>query len=100
RAQPSGAARSTTATPSEDLAALSAEDRATFARARAERDAARVQAAWTIAAPLFGKYPDVHAVQDLRCQLAMQRGLTSAQFHAECDRLMQLTPGAAEWWRK
>lgn len=81
--------------PADDLlAALTAGDRAVFEQAVVEQREGRLREAWSRAKPLFVTYPDVYAVQDLRCQLAMQMGGAWGAVQAECARLMQLTPGA------
>jgi len=58
--------------------ALSAPDRALFAKARAAQAQGQFAEARTLAAPLFQAYPDVYAVQELRCQVAMKVGLSMA----------------------
>ncbi len=78
------------------LEALADADRSTFEEAVKEQLAGRPRDAWTKAEPLFGRYPKVEAVQDLRCQLALQQGLLWDEVRAQCDALMQLTPGLTE----
>ncbi len=75
------------------LEALTDADRGQFEQAVQEQKAGRPREAWTKAEPLFGRYPKIEAVQDLRCQLALQQGLLWQEVRAQCDALMQLTPG-------
>jgi len=42
-------------------------DRSVYADAMNQVQAGRAQDAWTKAEPLFSRYPDVYAIQDLRC---------------------------------
>jgi hypothetical protein len=49
------------------------------------------EAAWALAKPLFAAYPEVYEVQDLRCKIAMTRGMSYDAARAECDPLMKLT---------
>jgi hypothetical protein len=74
--------------------ALTAADRALFERARAAEAAGNVADARTIAAPLFEAYPNLLAVQELRCQLAMKAQLTIEGEQAECRPLMRLSGSA------
>jgi hypothetical protein len=76
------------------IAALRDADRHIFAQAADAKQAGRVKDAWSIATPLFKAYPDVFAVQDLRCQLAMALGGAWDTVQAECEPLLRLTPGA------
>ena len=71
------------------IATLAATDRATYARAHASLSQGRIDEAWTTARPLFAAYPDVLAVQDLRCQLAALRA-TGASMKTECARMIEL----------
>ncbi len=71
------------------IAVLSVADRATYARAHASLAKARIEEAWTTARPLFAAYPDVLAVQDMRCQLATLRA-SGASVKAECARMIEL----------
>jgi len=74
-----------------EVAGLSEADRATYAKAVREQRAGRGSEAWDVAEPLFKKYPDVYAVQDLRCNLAMQLGGAIGNVQAHCERLLKLT---------
>jgi hypothetical protein len=77
--------------PAEDpLAALTITDRNTFRRAVADKEAGRLREAWEGAQPLFTAYPDVFAVHELRCQIAMAAGGSFAAVKAECARMMEL----------
>jgi hypothetical protein len=76
-----------------ELGKLTADDRRVYDRSREEREKGRTDDAWTLAQPLFAKYPDVTAVQDFRCQLAMKREVDWTRTRAECEGLMRLTPG-------
>jgi hypothetical protein len=80
---------------SPELSKLSAEDRRAYEQSRDDQQAGRTDEAWNRAQPLFAKYPSVLLVQDLRCQLAMKRGMDWAQTRVECEGLMKLTPGLA-----
>lgn len=80
------------APPADDrLSGLSEVDRATFAQAVRDRQAGHLSDAWTHAQPLFTGYPGVYAVQELRCQLAMQIGGAWDHIQAHCDPLTKLT---------
>ncbi len=57
-------------------------------RALASND---VVAAWTSGKALFTAYPDVLAVQDLRCQVAMRSQSDFSYTRSECARLMELS---------
>lgn len=70
---------------------LSVPDSSLFERARAEQAAGRVREAIALAKPLFKRYPNVYAVQELRCQLAMKAGLSIAEENAECQPLRRLS---------
>jgi Putative peptidase family len=72
------------------LVALSAADRDVYDRASAAQRAGSARDAWLTAKPLFTAYPDVYAVQDLRCQLAMSMGGAWKDVQAECAPLMTL----------
>jgi hypothetical protein len=78
--------------------ALRAEDRTAFAAAVRAQRSGDVEEAWQAAEPLFDAYPEIYAVQDLRCQLAMQRGLPMKWVEQQCDRLMRSTPGFKDAW--
>ena len=54
-----------------------------------------VQSAYETARPLFGRYPGVYAVQDLRCQLATVRWLERSALLAECAPLIRLSGSSA-----
>jgi len=70
---------------------LAGADHALFLEAKqigAGGDARRARA---LAAPLFERYPDSYAVQELRCQLAMSAGLAMGEETAECAPLRRLS---------
>lgn len=72
-----------------DASALSAADRATFDEALSLSRTKKAADAWAKAAPLFTTYPRSVAVQDLRCQIAMQL-FTADKLEAECKPLLDL----------
>jgi hypothetical protein len=78
------------------LAALTLTDRNTFNHAVEDQRAGKLRDAWAGLKPLFTAYPDVVAVQDLRCQLAMAMGGAWNDIQAQCAPLMALTktPGS------
>lgn len=69
--------------------------RATFLRAREAFRAGAVRIAYETARPLFAAYPDVYAVQDLRCQLAAVRLLPREQMRSECATVTRLLSACA-----
>jgi hypothetical protein len=75
------------------LEPLTEAHRALFEMAMREKQAGRPNDAWNTARPLFEAYPRVERVQDLRCQLGMDRNLSWQGARAECAGLMALTPG-------
>lgn len=77
------------------ITALRDADRAVFTRAVEAKQAGRLKDALSIARPLFTVYPAEHAVQDLRCQLAMAIGGEWGAVETECKPLLQLTTGAS-----
>jgi hypothetical protein len=81
----------TPAVPSE----LRGDDAARFQKASDLFQKGAVAAAYGAAKPLFGAYPDVVAVQSLRCQLATVRWLDAAALQAECAPSVRLQ-GAAD----
>jgi Matrixin len=72
------------------LAALPTADRARYDTAVAELGANHVDRAWSAASPLFARYPDLYAVQDLRCQLAILRRFDSDRTAGECAAMKRL----------
>jgi hypothetical protein len=99
-AQAASARTAPAATPPPDPRAVRADDplsglgeldRATFAQAVHDRQAGHLSDAWDKAQPLFTGYPGVYAVQELRCQLAMQRGGAWEQVQTHCEPLTKLT---------
>jgi hypothetical protein len=71
---------------------LDEEARERFLRATQAFRAGAVAFAYQTARPLFAAYPNVFAVQDLRCQLATVRWLPREQMLAECANVMRLLP--------
>ena len=69
---------------------VSDADRPTLDRALDAEGHGDSEGAWQVGAPLFATYPDVVAVQDLRCRLARARGLAWSDVRAECAPLMRL----------
>jgi hypothetical protein len=67
-------------------------DRAVYAQAT-QKEHDDPEAAWKVAQPLFGRYPSVYAVQDLRCRLAMRLTNVWQMARRECEQLMDLTRG-------
>jgi hypothetical protein len=82
------------AADAEALAALTIADRDTYRRAVAEKQAGRLREALEVGRPLFTAYPDVVAVQELRCQLAMAAGGGFDMMRTECARYMDLSGNA------
>jgi hypothetical protein len=78
------------AAPSE----LSAEDGARYLRAREAITKKDYVVAWETAKPLYKAYPNVMAVQDLRCNLATNV-FRFELARRECERIMQLSTGRA-----
>ena len=75
-------------------AELAPDGRDRFLRAQQLFRAGAVAPAYESAKPLFTRYPDVYAVQDLRCQLATVRWLPHEQMLAECAPVGRLTGDA------
>ena len=86
----SATAASPPPTPVANVPELNEGDRAGYAQALQLSQAGDVEGSSKAAAPLFTRYPNVYAVQDLRCQLAMKRvGWPAAQ--PECAALVSIT---------
>jgi hypothetical protein len=73
---------------------LRGDDAARFQRASDLFQAGAVAAAYAAAKPLLAAYPDVAAVQSLRCQLATVRWLDAAALKAECAPSVRLLAGS------
>lgn len=73
------------------LAALPPEHRQAYLDASAALAEQRAGDAWRTLKPLVAAYPDVLAVHDLRCRIAMQLGLPFDVAQKECERLLQLS---------
>jgi hypothetical protein len=67
-----------------------------FLQAKQAFRAGAVAYAYKTARPLFARYPNVLAVQDLRCQLATVRWLPREQMLAECADARRLLPARAD----
>ncbi len=74
---------------------LDAEAQQRFTRAQQYFLAGAVAPAYETARPLFAAYPNVYAVQDLRCQLATVRWLPQNEMLAECAPVGRLAADAA-----
>jgi hypothetical protein len=72
---------------------LRGDDAARFQRASDLFQAGAVAAAYAAAKPLLAAYPDVAAVQSLRCQLATVRWLDAAALKSECAPSLRLLAG-------
>jgi hypothetical protein len=94
-ASPGAAGPGAEASGGPSLPALSAADQALFTSAEAKEKAGKPLDAWTSAKPLFSRYPDVYAVQELRCRLAMSLYQEDeSTFEAECAPLRRLSAPA------
>jgi hypothetical protein len=70
---------------------LAPHDADRFVQARQALQAGSSRVAYELGKPLFGTYPDVYAVQDLRCQLAAIRWLPREELLAECAPFKKLS---------
>jgi Matrixin len=77
------------------LAELRGGDDDRFSRASAAFRGGAIGPAYETAKPLFAAYPNVLAVQDLRCQLATVRWLDREALSAECAPFVRLFGGDA-----
>jgi hypothetical protein len=73
---------------------LRGDDRQRFLRASETLRGGAAGPAYGIAKPLFAAYPNVAAVQDLRCQLATVRWLDRDEMKAECAPFIRLSGGS------
>jgi hypothetical protein len=91
---PSGPAAPSASAPAlpEVPSAIQGGDRDAFVHAQEMLRAGDVRGAYEAAKPLFVSYPNVYAVQDLRCQLALLRWLDKDGVAAECAPMKRLTP--------
>jgi hypothetical protein len=93
-----GPASAVTASPAPSAQAASAPtelseaDRRTFLDVRRLLDSKQPVQAQRLGEPLFSAYPEVEAVQDLRCQIAMSQTLPWQRTQTECEGLMKLMP--------
>jgi len=74
-------------------------DRALYDRAAHALSAKRVRDAWSIAEPLYEKYPKDYAIQELRCNIATSLSLSWEETRAHCRPVMALTPGVPDSFR-
>jgi hypothetical protein len=70
---------------------LAGADHALFLEVKEIQAGGDARRARALAAPLFERYPDSYAVQELRCQLAMSAGLAMGEETAECAPLRRLS---------
>jgi hypothetical protein len=85
----------TSAATAQDLPPdLHGDDRDRFKRATEALRAGAAGPAYKIAMPLFTTYPNLSAVQDLRCQLATVRWLDRDTLKAECAPYVRLSTPA------
>lgn len=80
--------------PSPELSGLSEADQRSYAQARALKDQRKFEQALELARPLFAAYPAVVAVQELRCQIASERGMAWSSIENECKAYMKLMTSA------
>lgn len=85
-------APSAPAAPDVPAAIRGGDDRDRFARAQQMFRSGDVAGAYDAAKPLFDAYPDVYAVQDLRCELSALRWLDKDALATECAGVKRLTP--------
>jgi hypothetical protein len=78
--------------PSVVIPELSEKEQKLFDEARAKKAAGDLIGARQLALPLFTAYPQVEAIQEFRCQIAMERGGSISAWKAECDPLLKLGP--------
>ena len=71
---------------------LAPPDKQAYEEARRKLTAGDVEGALHVGQPLFARYPDAHAVQELRCDIAMRRGLPWDETRKECGGLLQSIP--------
>ena len=74
---------------------VSAEERALFQQAGEALGHGRPRDAWSIAEPLFEKYPNDYAIQELRCKVASRLSLPWEQTRRACEVVMARMPGSA-----
>jgi hypothetical protein len=78
--------------PRISLPELSDQEREVFEAARARKASGDLDGARELVLPLSARYPHVEPVQELRCQIAMQRGGSIGAWKAECEPLLKLAP--------
>ncbi|WP_394841474.1 M12 family metallo-peptidase [Pendulispora brunnea] len=74
-----------------DVAALPEGERAAYAKAMRAYEEGDAASAYEAGRALFGARPEVYSVQDLRCKVALARGLVWTDTRTECDALMKLS---------
>jgi hypothetical protein len=93
-AQPASTASSEAALADESaLRDVKVEDRAVFASAVDDDRQGKPREAWAKGEPLFSRYPEVYAVQNLHCKLAMELSTVWEFTRTECEALMNLSRG-------
>ena len=80
------------APPRISLPELSEKEREAFEAARARKASGDLDGARELVLPLSARYPHVEPIQDLRCQIAMERGGSISAWKAECEPLLKLAP--------
>ncbi len=76
-------------------AELSAEQQALFARVQQTHQAGKPREAWQLGQALFEEHLTVYAVQELRCEVAMQMGLQYTAVSKHCQPMMDLARAGA-----
>ncbi|WP_394830775.1 matrixin family metalloprotease [Pendulispora rubella] len=77
--------------PPADIASLSERERSAYTKAMRAYEEGDAASAYTSGRALFEARKDVYAVQDLRCKVALARGLVWTDTRTECDALMKLS---------
>jgi hypothetical protein len=74
---------------------ISAEHQALFARVQKAHHAGKPREAWQQGQALFEEHPTVYAVQELRCEIAMQMGWEYGAVREHCQPMMDLARAGA-----
>lgn len=80
------------AQPASPQTALTGKERKRLDRALGAAERNDIDEAWRLAEPLFEKHLDDFATQELRCRLAMRRGLDMDEVSAHCAAFKKLVP--------
>jgi hypothetical protein len=80
------------AQPGISLPELSEKEREAFEAARARKASGDLDGARELVLPLSARYPHIEPIQELRCQIAMDRGGSVSAWKAECEPLLKLAP--------